>query len=98
MHGQHVPVCVSAFDLMELDGRDLRELPLGLRRSQLKRLLNPRTCNLIRSSDSFADPVVLEGIVRKRKDLPYRLGPRFKVKTEQWKAANQYRAKLVAKA
>jgi ATP-dependent DNA ligase len=41
-----------------------------------------------------------EGIVCKRKDAPYRSGPRsgwVKVKTEEWKAANQYRAKLFEK-
>jgi ATP-dependent DNA ligase len=39
----------------------------------------------------------LEGIGCKRKGAPYRSGARsgwIKVKTEQWKAANQYRAKL----
>jgi hypothetical protein len=28
LHGRHVPVCVYAFDLMELDRRDLRDQPL----------------------------------------------------------------------
>jgi ATP-dependent DNA ligase len=39
----------------------------------------------------------LKGIVCKRKDTAYRSGSRsgwIKVKTEQWKLANQYRAKL----
>jgi ATP-dependent DNA ligase len=39
----------------------------------------------------------LEGIVCKRKDAPYWSGSRsgwIKVKTEEWKAANQYRAKF----
>ena len=42
----------------------------------------------------------LEGIVCKRKDSPYRSGRRsggIKVKTREWKVANQYRAKLFAK-
>jgi ATP-dependent DNA ligase len=42
----------------------------------------------------------LEGIVGKRKDPAYRPGIRsgwIKVKTAEWKAANQYRAKLFEK-
>ena len=65
--------------------------------------------NLIRFSDSFPDSVVLlaecirlglEGIVCKLKDAPYRSGLRSgctKIKTEQWRAANRYRAKLFEK-
>jgi bifunctional non-homologous end joining protein LigD len=109
LHGRHVPVCVYAFDMMEIEGRDLREQPLEQRRAQLKRLLARSKGNLIRFSDGFPDPIVLlaecirlglEGIVCKRKDVPYRSGSRsgwIKVKTEQWKAANQYRAKLFEK-
>jgi bifunctional non-homologous end joining protein LigD len=106
---RHAPVCVYAFDLMELDGHDLRERPLEKRRAQLKRLLGRGKSNLLRYSDSFPDAgtllaecarLGLEGIVAKRKDAPYRSGSRagwIKVKTEQWKAANQYRAKLFEK-
>ena len=84
LHGRHVPVCIYAFDLMELDGRDLRKQPLEQRRAQLKRLLGRSKGNLIRYSDSFPDPIVLlaecirlglEGIVCKRRDAPYRSGP-----------------------
>ena len=57
LHGRHVPVCVYAFDLMELDGRDLREQPLEQRRSQLKRLLARSKGNLIRFGDSFPSPL-----------------------------------------
>jgi bifunctional non-homologous end joining protein LigD len=110
LHGRHVPVCVYAFELLESQGRDLRELPLEQRRAQLKRLLNRSKGNLIRFSDSFPDPIVLlaecirlglEGIVCKRKDAPYRSGGRsgwIKVKTEQWKSANRFRAQLFEKA
>jgi bifunctional non-homologous end joining protein LigD len=80
-----MPVGVYAFDLMEIDGRALRELPLEQRRAQLKHLLNRNKGNLIRYSGSFPDAIVLlaecirlglEGIVAKRKDAPYRSGPR----------------------
>jgi ATP-dependent DNA ligase len=45
--------------------------------------------------------VALEGLVAKREDAPYRLGTRsgwVKVKPPEWKAANQYRAKLLEKS
>jgi bifunctional non-homologous end joining protein LigD len=99
-------MCVYAFDLLELQGRDLRDLPLDQRRAQLKRLLDRSKENLIRFSDNFSDARILlaecarlglEGIVCKRKDAGYRSGARsdwLKVKTEQWKVANRYRAKL----
>jgi len=85
LHGRRVPVCVYAFELMELDGRDLRNQPLEQRRAQLKRLLTRGKSDLLRYSDSFPDAGVLlaecarlglEGIVAKRKDAPYRSGPR----------------------
>ena len=33
LHGRHVPTCVYCFDLLELNGRDLREQPLVPRRA-----------------------------------------------------------------
>ena len=38
LHGRHVPTCVYCFDLLELNGRDLRELVLVQRRAKLKSL------------------------------------------------------------
>jgi bifunctional non-homologous end joining protein LigD len=109
LHGRHVPTCVYCFDLLELNGRDLRELPLVQRRAKLQALLARAKCDLIRFSDSFPDAnsllvecarLDLEGIVAKRKDSPYRSGTRsgwIKVKTPEWKAVNRYRAKLFEK-
>jgi bifunctional non-homologous end joining protein LigD len=106
LHGRPVHVCVYCFDLMELQGRDLRDEPLEQRRAQLGRLLDRSKGNVLRFSDSFPDAGVLlaecvrlglEGIVCKRKDAPYRSGPRsgwVKIKTEQWKAESRYRAKV----
>ena len=37
LHGRHVPTCVYCFDLLELNGRDLREQPLVQRRGDLRR-------------------------------------------------------------
>jgi bifunctional non-homologous end joining protein LigD len=109
LHGRHVPTCVYGFDLLALNGRDLREQPLVYRRARLKALLTRAKSNLLRFSESFPDAKALlaecarldlEGIVAKRKDLPYRSGTRsgwIKVKTPEWKAANQYRAELFEK-
>jgi bifunctional non-homologous end joining protein LigD len=109
LHGRHVPVCVYTFDIMELDGCDLRDQPLKKRRVQLKRLLAHGKSGLLRCSDSFPDAgallaecarLGLEGIVCKRKYAPYRSGTLsgwVNVKTEQWRAANHYRAKLFEK-
>jgi bifunctional non-homologous end joining protein LigD len=69
-------------------------------------LLARADSNLIRYSEAFPDAgdllaerarLGLEGIVAKRKESAYRSGTRsgwIKVKTPEWKAANQYRAKL----
>ena len=104
-----MPTCVYAFDLLELQGRDLREQALVQRRARLQALLVRAKSDLLRFSESFPDANALlaecsrrglEGIVAKRKDAPYRSGTRggwIKVKTSEWKAANQYRAKLFDK-
>ena len=72
---RHAPLCVYAFDLMELQGRDIRSDPLVQRRARLKSLLIRGYSRLIRFSDRFSDPVALmaecerlgfEGIVSKR--------------------------------
>jgi bifunctional non-homologous end joining protein LigD len=108
--GRHVPTCVYCFDLLDLNGRDLREQPLVQRRARLQALLARAKCNVTRFSEAFPDPnallaecvrLGLEGIVAKRKDAPYRSGARsgwIKVKTPEWKAANRYRAKLFEKS
>jgi bifunctional non-homologous end joining protein LigD len=109
LHGRHVPTCVYCFDLLELNGRDLREQPLVQRRARLQALLVRADSKLIRYSEAFPNAndllaecarLGLEGIVAKRKDAPYRSGTRsgwIKVKTPEWKAANRYRVKLFEK-
>jgi bifunctional non-homologous end joining protein LigD len=109
LHGRHVPTCVYCFDLLELNGRDLREQPLVQRRARLEALLKRAKCSVIRFIETFRNAndllaeyarLGLEGIVAKRKDAPYRSGTRsgwMKVKTPEWKAANKYRVKLFQK-
>jgi len=73
-----------AFDLLYLDGRDLRDLPLGDRKKALRALVE----NAKLPSLSYSDHIegrgqlvfrrsceyALEGTVSKRKDAPYRSG------------------------
>ena len=90
-----MPTCVYCFDLLELNGRDLRELAVVQRPPKLQALLARAKCNLIRFSESFLDASALlakcvrlglVGIVAKRKDAQYRSGARsgwIKVKTPE---------------
>ena len=93
------------FDLLELNGIDLKPLPLAVRRMKLGTLLKRHAPGSLRYSESFTDPAKLlaecrrlglEGIVSKRKDQPYRSGKCdwIKVKTAQWREANKDRGDL----
>jgi bifunctional non-homologous end joining protein LigD len=72
-----------AFDLPELDGEDLRALPLGDRKKRLARLLGKRRIGIVLNEHSDEDGAMifrqacklgLEGIVSKRLSAPYRSG------------------------
>jgi bifunctional non-homologous end joining protein LigD len=78
-------VFLYAFDLIELDGRDLRREPWEVRRETLASLLRGRKRNgglrLCEHLDGdgaamfrHACAMGLEGIVSKRRDAPYRSG------------------------
>ena len=77
-------VQLYAFDVLALDGDDLRKLPLHLRKTNLARLLARRPEGIFVSDfeqgeigpDLFraACKFGLEGIVSKRRDRPYRGG------------------------
>ncbi|MCA0029186.1 DNA ligase D [Mesorhizobium sp. B263B2A] len=73
------------FDLMRLDGKDLRREPLVERKQALQELLGKPSENAaVRFSDHFTEPgkimlehacrMGLEGVVSKRADAPYRSG------------------------
>lgn len=77
------------FDLISVDGEDLRKLPLHLRKNQLARLLARRVDGII-LNDYEAGPIGadlfgaacrmgLEGLVSKHRDSWYRAG-----RSEQW--------------
>jgi ATP-dependent DNA ligase len=74
-----------AFDLLHLDGRDLRRIPLVERRAALRKLIKPDPRSPIQFSDhadcdgdlffKLAAELGLEGIVSKRSTSLYRSGP-----------------------
>jgi bifunctional non-homologous end joining protein LigD len=72
-----------AFDLLHLNGEDLRELPLEERRTRLEGLVRKTGLRLSQELDGEAAEVVaavkklgLEGVVAKRRDSRYRPGER----------------------
>ena len=96
-------LCGWAFDLLEVNGRDIRPLPLRERRKRLQALLSKPQGRALRLSEDFPDAVTLleaaarhklEGIVSKKADQPYRSGRNpgwIKVKTAAWREANAWR-------
>ena len=99
-------LCVWAFDLLHLNGEDLRGRPLVERKALLSDLL---AGDVIRYAAHFDDgekllqaaaDMRLEGIVSKRRMAAYIAGIRcgwLKVKTAEWRAANRERYKLFEK-
>jgi bifunctional non-homologous end joining protein LigD len=77
-------VQLYAFDILALDGEDLRAVPLSLRKTNLARLLARRPDGIFVAPfeqgeigpDLFraACDLGLEGLVSKRRDRPYRAG------------------------
>ena len=72
----------SAFDLLYLNGRDLRVLPLLERKALLKKLLRRKRSRMLYLDHVEADGCLLfnevvkmdlESIVAKRKDSPYKV-------------------------
>jgi len=79
-----VPVNYVVFDLLQVGDRDLTSLPLSARKGLLKRVVPRR--GLVRALDhiendgeplyAFCRTQRLEGIIAKRADAPYRVGPK----------------------
>lgn len=91
LRGRH-PMRFVAFDLLWLNGEDLRAMPLVERKARLKRLLRRRANHIIaealsvegrgRALMAAVEEHDLEGIVAKRKADPYRRGVKW------WKVLN----------
>ena len=71
-------------DLLELDGADLRAVPLFERKARLARLVDRRLTGIVMNEHTDEDGATvfrhacklrLEGIVSKRLTAPYRSGP-----------------------
>jgi ATP-dependent DNA ligase len=81
-HSAEVQFC--AFDVLAMDGDDLRKLPLSMRKTNLERLLRGRADGIFVSPFETGDigpdlfrkacEFGLEGLVSKRSDRPYRGG------------------------
>ena len=109
MGGQRENLCAWCFDLLGLDGRDMRHLPLVERKAALRELLITADDDALRYSDEFDDPekllavatkMGLEGIVSKLGPQPYKSGKNvgwIKVKTATWREANRDRFEMFQK-
>jgi len=99
-HNDEVQLC--AFDALAMDGDDLRNLPLSMRKANLARLLARRPDGIFVSDfeqgeigpDLFrkACEFGLEGLVSKHRDRPYRAGRSkhwIKVKNRQHPAMSR---------
>ena len=99
-------LAVYAFDLLNLNGQDLRPQPLIERRQLLERLLKRAKVPCLHLVDAFddgqklleaAEQHRLEGVVSKRRNAPYRSGEChdwLKIKTQAWHDANRKRWRL----
>ena len=107
LRGRTEELCVWCFDLLKLNGRDLRCLPLEQRKARLGSLLVKTGDDArLRLSHTFDDGEQLlyaarqglEGVVSKKRKAPYVAGSSsgwIKVKTAEWRAANRERAPSV---
>ena len=98
-----------AFDILELDGSDMRPLPLAARKIYLWKLLSRNKSPDLAVVPSFEDgeelmvacmKFCLEGVVSKRKSAPYASGSRpewVKVKSPIWRQANRHRGEMFRK-
>jgi DNA ligase 1 len=85
---QDAPICFFAYDLLEYNGADFREMPLDERRSKLAEIIEPIKNNSIKISEVIpftswnelkeirknSREMNSEGIMLKRKDSDYKVG------------------------
>ena len=93
-HGTVRAAILQAFDLLELDGEDLRPVMIGKREARLAELLAHAPPGVDSHTDDDGS-TGLEGIVSKRLTAPYRSGPSrgdwIKVKNRTHPALNRAR-------
>lgn len=107
--GQSHSLVCFCFDLLELNGKDMKPLPLVKRRAALEKLLSKAAIPELQFSTTHDDPdkllerldaLGMEGIVSKLKSQPYLSGKNqawIKVKCYAWRIANEKRGTLFAK-
>ena len=107
--GQSHSLVSFCFDLLELNGKDMRPLPLQKRRAALEKLLARAAIPELPFSEAHDDAEILlarldklgmEGIVSKLKTQPYVSGRNAgwqKTKCHAWRKANAERYKLFNK-
>jgi bifunctional non-homologous end joining protein LigD len=95
-----------AFDLLAINGKDLRDRPLTSRQARLREAIADLDCPPVVASETFDDGAALlraaekhtlEGVVSKRRNTAYRSGDCRdwrKVKTTIWREQNRERWKL----
>jgi ATP-dependent DNA ligase len=93
------PAELMAFDLLEIDGKDLGQLPLTKRREQLEQFFRDNEAPALQLSPMTRDRAVavqwlersggaLDGVIAKRSGLEYRAGERAMIKVKQQRTAD----------
>ncbi len=93
------PAELMAFDLLELDGKSLVDLPLWKRRDELEEFFQKNKAPALQLSPMTCDRDValgwlhrsggaLDGVIAKRADLEYRSGERAMIKVKQQRTAD----------
>ena len=96
---KETPAELMVFDLLEIDGKSLADLPLSERREQLEQFfrdnetsglhLSPMTCDRETALGWLErSGGALDGVIAKRADLEYRSGERAMVKVKQQRTAD----------
>ena len=96
---KETPAELMAFDLLELDGRSLTELPLSKRREKLEQFFARNEAPALQLSPMTCDRNVaigwlersggaLDGVIAKRADQDYRSGERAMIKVKQQRTAD----------
>ena len=103
LNRSHDGLCIWCFDILAINGKDLRQLCYIERKARLAQLVERTHHARVRYSEYFDKAEVLlkacarmklEGIVSKRADSCYRSGASkewIKVKSLEWRADNEWR-------
>jgi ATP-dependent DNA ligase len=96
---KETPAELMAFDLLELDGKSLADLPLSRRRDELEQFFRRNVTDGLQLSPMTRDRDIalgwlgrsggaLDGVIAKRADLEYRSGERAMIKVKQQRTAD----------